>query len=79
MSSRSFSDVTQADWIRACRKLGLTIQTHAGKGSHALVVHPLTHRKYTIQYHLHKFINLKIFKKLMEWGYFEEQIWEALR
>lgn len=79
MSSQSFSDITQAEWIKACQKLGLTIESHAGKGSHQLVVNPATQRKYTIQYHLHKFINIKIFKKMLEWGFTEEQIWEALR
>lgn len=79
MSSHSFSDITQADWIRACRKLGLGIETRSGKGSHLLVVHPQTQRKYTIQYHFHKFLNLKVFKKMLEWGFAEEQIWEALK
>lgn len=64
--------------MRACRKLGLTIQTGSGSGSHVLIVHPATGRKYTLQYHLHKFINIKIFKKMLEWGFAEEQIWDAL-
>lgn len=79
MSSRSFSDITQAQWIRACRKLGLTIETGHGKGSHVLVTHPETQSKYTIQHRLHKFINMKIFKKMTEWGFEEDQIWDALK
>lgn len=78
MSSRSFSDITQSQWIKACRKLGLIVNCEFGKGSHARIEHPQTGAKYTIQYNLHKFINIKIFKKMMEWGFEDEQIWEAL-
>lgn len=78
MPKRSFSDITQKDWKRTCLKLGLVIETKHGKGSHCLVKHPRTNKKYTIQYKLHKFINLKIFKKLMEWEFSEEDIWNAL-
>jgi predicted RNA binding protein YcfA (HicA-like mRNA interferase family) len=79
MPKRSFSDLTQGDWIHACRRLGLTVDTRGGKGSHVLIEHPATHKKYTIQRHLHKYINIKIFKHLQEWGYTEDQLWEALR
>lgn len=58
--------------------MGLIVQTGSGKGSHALVMHPQTNKKYTIQRHLHKFLNIKIFKKMLEWGFEEEKIWEAL-
>jgi len=78
MPKRSFSDITQAQWERACFKLGLTVEKRAGKGSHILVKNYNTNHKYTIQKNLHKFINLKIFKKLLEWGFNEEDIWEAL-
>jgi len=67
MSSRSFSDITQSQWIKACRKLGLIIDSGFGKGSHIRVEHPYTRAKYTIQHNLHKIINIKIFKKMMEW------------
>lgn len=79
MSSRSFSDITQARWIRAGRKLGLIVETDFGKGSHVRITHPATQNKYTIQYNLHKFINIKIFKKMLEWGFTEEQVWESLK
>ncbi|MEA3450034.1 MAG: hypothetical protein U9Q85_03625 [Patescibacteria group bacterium] len=78
MPSRSFSGVTQAQWERACFKLGLSVDKKSGKGSHILVKHPSTNHKYTIQKNLHKFINIKIFKKLLEWGFDEESIWNAL-
>lgn len=79
MSSHSFSDITQSQWIKACRKLGLIVDCKFGKGSHVLVKHLNTQAKYTIQYNLHKFINIKIFKKMMEWGFEEEKIWDALK
>jgi len=74
----SFSDVTQSDWGRACRRLGLIVETKREKGSHILVKHPVDGRKYTIQNHLHKYINQKIFKKMVEWGFSEKEIWNAL-
>jgi len=40
MPSRSFSDITQIQWERACLKLGLKVETKSGKGSHILVKHP---------------------------------------
>ncbi len=64
MSNRSFSDISQKQWKKACKKLGLEIKTKSGKGSHILVCHP--------------FINIKIFKKLLKWGFSEDQIWGAL-
>ncbi len=79
MPSESLADITQKDWIRACQKLGLMIETKHGKGSHVLVCHPTTHLKYTLQRELHRIINIKIFNKLKQWGFSEEQIFEALR
>ena len=78
MPSRSFSDITQAQWRNACLKLGLKIEANHGKGSHILIKHPQTELKYTIQKDLHKFINIKIFKKLLEWNFSEEDIWQVL-
>jgi hypothetical protein len=79
MPSRSFSDITQLQWMKACRKLSLVVESKHGKGSHVLIKHPKTERKYTIQKNLHKFINMKVFKKMLEWGFEEEQIWDALK
>jgi len=79
MPSRSLADIRQHDWIRACHKLGLRVESNHGKGSHVLIKHPSDQRKYTLQHHLHKTINIKIFKKLLEWGFSEEELWEALR
>lgn len=79
MSSHSFSDITQKQWKMACQKLGLIVEENCGKGSHFLVKHPQTEHKYTIQKNLHKFINMKIFKKMLEWGFDEEKIWDSLK
>lgn len=69
MPSRSFSDITQAQWERACFKLALKTEKKSSKGSHILIKNINTNHKYTIQKDLHKFINIKIFKKLLEWGF----------
>ncbi len=79
MPSESLSDIRQRDWIIACGKLGLRVETNHGKGSHVLVKHPQDGRKYTIQHDLHRIINIKIFNKLRQWGFSEDQIYEALR
>lgn len=73
------SDLKQKDWIQACRKLGLEVDCRKGNGSHCLIKHPKTGSKYTLQYKLHKFLNLKILKKMMEWGFEEKEIRDALR
>lgn len=78
MPKRSLADLRQREWIRACRKLGLVVETRHGKGSHILVKHPRDARKYTVQYHLNRFINIKLFKTLLDWGFSEEEIWRAL-
>lgn len=75
---RSLSNIKQKDWIKACKKLGLEVSTKSGKGSHCLVKHPHTGAKYTIQNHLYPIANLQIYKKLLEWGFSEEEIDKAL-
>src|SRR3989344_418907 len=57
MPQHSLADLTQNDWIHACLKLGLTANTQGGKGSHILIIHPSSNRKYTIQRRLHNYIN----------------------
>jgi predicted RNA binding protein YcfA (HicA-like mRNA interferase family) len=79
MPSEGLADIKQKDWIRACKKLGLQVETRHGKGSHALICYPTTGAKYTLQHDLHKIINIKIFRKLEEWGFTREHIFESLR
>lgn len=78
MSNHSLGDLTQTDWIRACKKLGLLVNTCLGKGSHVRIENPTTGERFTIQYHLNKIINQKIFGVLSRWGLHEEDIWDAL-
>lgn len=75
---RSLSDIKQKDWIRACKKLGLEVNKRAGKGSHCLVKSPTSGAKYTIQHKLYPIANIQIYKKMLEWGYSEEEIDKAL-
>jgi predicted RNA binding protein YcfA (HicA-like mRNA interferase family) len=75
---RSLSDIKQKDWLKACNKLGLEVNKKAGKGSHALVKSPVSGAKYTIQNHLYPIANIQIYKKLLEWGFSEEEIDNAL-
>ena len=78
MPNRGFADLTQKQWCRACKKLGLIVEKNAGKGSHVLVKNPASNKKYTIQKNLNKLINQKIFKILLEWGFAEDEIWQSL-
>ena len=66
-------------WIRACRKLGLEVNLKSGKGSHCLVKSPRSGEKYTIQRNLFNIVNLKIYRKMLEWGFTEKEIDEALK
>lgn len=75
---RSLSNIKQKNWLKACKKLGLEVNKSAGKGSHALVKSPSSGSKYTIQNHLYPIANLQIYKKLLEWGFTEEEIDNAL-
>lgn len=68
----------QKDWIRICKKLGLDVDPTRGKGSHCLIKNPKTGAKFTIQHELYNIVNLKIYKKLLEWGYTEDEINEAM-
>lgn len=78
MPSRSLADISQGDWVRACHKLGLIVETKHGKGSHVLICRPNGGEKYTIQCRLHKLINQKIFRVLQSWGFSAEEIWKVL-
>ena len=70
---------SQKDWTRACRRLGLGVDTKRGKGSHMLISNPQSGRKFTIQKGLYNIANLKIYKQLLEWGFSEEEINRALK
>ncbi len=70
---------SQQDWAKACRRLGLDVNFKRGKGSHILISNPKSGRKFTVQKNLYNIANLKIYKKLLEWGFSEREINKALR
>lgn len=82
---KGLGNITQGDWERACRRLGLLCLTKYGKGSHFVV----WNEKYdiadirglitTIQKKLHKAANQGIFKKILAYGIKEDDIWRALK
>ena len=76
---QGLSDLKQNDWIRASRKIGLVVDCSKGKGSHCLIIDLKTNRKYTLQKDLYKIVNEKIFKKMLNWGFSEETILDALK
>lgn len=74
------SDLTQKQWIKACKKLGLEIDKKSGKGSHVRVYPPSQAlRPMTIPYHTHKMMSISLYKKLLEWGFEENEIDSALK
>lgn len=75
----SLSSLNQKQWLKACKKLGLEVDTKSGKGSHARVYPPARAlRPTTIPHNPHKMISLSIYKTLLEWGFSEEEIDQAL-
>jgi predicted RNA binding protein YcfA (HicA-like mRNA interferase family) len=74
----SLSDLKQSDWIKACEKLKLQVDKKSGRGSHAIIKHPTTNEKYTLQYGTYKLLNQKYYKKLQDWGFSDVDINKAL-
>lgn len=75
------SDISQKQWLKACKKLGLVVMTSRGHGSHARVYapnHP-TRPPITIQKHTYKHVNLAVYKALLELGFSETEIDKALK
>ena len=76
----SLSDITQAQWIAAFKRLGLVVREDYGAGSHIRVfggnkkVSPLT-----IPNHTYKQMNRKIYKNLQQLGFTDEEINKALK
>lgn len=75
----SFSNIKQRHWVSACGRLGLEVDKKRGKGSHYLVKNPASGAKFTIQKDLYNIANLKIYQKLLQWGFSEEEINKALK
>jgi predicted RNA binding protein YcfA (HicA-like mRNA interferase family) len=76
----SLTNLKQKDWMKACKRLGLTVNTKSGKGSHIKVTHPSEgFRPQIIPHNTHKVINLELYKSLLIWGFTEEEIDKALK
>jgi len=76
----SITDLTQKQWIKACKKLGLIVDTKKGKGSHVRVSHPSGGlHPLTIPNKTHKMLSIALYKSLLEWGFGEEEIDKALK
>ena len=77
----SLSDLTQKQWLAACKRLGLVVDVSKGKGSHARVYMPNAPKSMpmTIPNHMNKITNIKTRKKLIEWGFSEKEINKALK
>jgi predicted RNA binding protein YcfA (HicA-like mRNA interferase family) len=75
----SLTDLTQKQWTKAFKKLGLEIDKKKGKGSHYRAYNPRNGKFTTIPSHCHKFISLALYKQLLEWDFSEEEIDSALR
>lgn len=75
------SDISQKQWLKACKKLGLKVDKIAGHGSHAIVKCPQNPigRPITIQNHINRLISVEIYKSLKNLGFSEEDIDKALK
>lgn len=74
----SLTNITQRKWVNACIRLKLVVDKKRGKGSHYRVINPVNNRKTILPHNCHKYINLEIYKTLLEWGFTEEEIDDAL-
>lgn len=75
----SLNNITQKNWVKACRRLGLEVDKKKGKGSHYRIINPHNNKKTTLPFKCHKYLNLQIYKTLLEWGFEEEEIDKSLR
>jgi len=82
---KSLDGVTQKNWESAADRLGLSFSYCYGKGSHAVIRDPqypdpadIRGLIVTVQKNLYKQANRSIFKKLIDWGISEDDIWKAL-
>ncbi len=75
------SDITQKQWIKACKKLGLTVMVSRGHGSHVRVylADGKASTPITIQKHTYKQVNISIYKALLDLGFSEQEIDKALK
>lgn len=83
---KGLNNIGQSDWIRAAEKLGLHAVTSPSGTSHTVTIRDpkSSHSNSaegliaTIQTHLYKQANQKIFKRFRAFGLEEDAIWKAL-
>ncbi len=75
----TLTNLNQKKWVKAFKKLGLIVDTKKGKGSHFRIFNPVNNKATTLPSHCHKFISLGIYKTLLEWGFSEAEIDNALK
>lgn len=75
----SWPDIKQKQWIKACKKLGLDVDTSSEKGSHARAYGNNLTNPLTIPYHSNKYISQSIYKNLRDAGFSDKEIMKALR
>ena len=82
---KGLDGIKQKDWLVAGKRLGVEASKKGGNGSHAVLRDP----RYpdpsdtrglisTIQKKLFKQANQAIFKQLLNYGFSEDEIWQAL-
>ena len=75
----------QVEWIRAAERLGLLVNGSGGKGSHWAIrmgkysIDDVRGLVATVPTTLYKQLNQKIFKRLLQIGLNEDDIWRALK
>lgn len=84
-------NLTQNDWIKACKRLGLDVDKTKGRGSHCCVYEPNCKTKNTSEYliatiqrNLYPQIQTKILKRVVCYGiesakYTEQDVWLVLK
>lgn len=82
---KSLGNIKCGDWKKAARELGLPVTAHSGGSSHFAIRKPGRETDYsteslitTIYEGMHKQINQIVFKRLLEYGLDEDDIWRAL-
>lgn len=75
------SGLTQNDWIKVCRKLGLEVRTDLGKGSHVRIYKNdgTSRMPLTIPCHVTKTISQHLYKSLLSLGFTEKEIDRVLK
>lgn len=80
------NNINQSDWIKAAKKLGLRVVYSKSGTSHTVTLRDpnnliddnLNSLITTLQVNLYKEANRSIFKRIIDFGVSEDDLWEAL-